>query len=92
MLKLATQQVEQRIACAILRMINQSGREVDNRIKIDFPITRQNLSAMTGATLHTVSRTLSTWERDGVIESLRNHITVYGPHKLVIVTGPQAAT
>ena len=92
MLELATQQVEQRIACAILRMINQSGRKVDNGIKIDFPITRQNLSEMTGATLHTVSRTLSAWERGGIIESQRKRITVCDPHKLAILTGTQAAT
>ena len=92
MLELATQQVEQRIACAILRMINQSGRKVDNGIEIDFPVTRQNLSEMTGATLHTVSRTLSAWERDGIIESQRKHITVCDPHKLVILSGTQAST
>ena len=92
MLELATQQVTQRIACAILRLINQSGRKTDNGIEIDFPITRQNLSEMTGATLHTVSRTLSAWERDGIIKSQRKHITVCDPHKLVILTGTQAPT
>ena len=86
-LELATQQVEQRIASAILRMINQSGRKVDKGIEIDFPITRQNLSEMTGSTLHTVSRTLSGWEREGIIESQRKHITVCEPHQLVILSG-----
>jgi CRP-like cAMP-binding protein len=90
-LELATQQVEQRIASAILRMINQSGRKVDQGIKIDFPITRQNLSEMTGATLHTVSRTLSGWERAGIIESQRKHITVCEPHQLVILSGAKLA-
>lgn len=89
-LELATLQVEQRIANALLRLINQSGRKVANGIEIDFPITRQDLSEMTGTTLHTVSRMLSAWQRQGVIESQRKHITVCDPHKLVILSGASA--
>lgn len=90
-LELSTQQVEQRIASAILRLINQSGCKTDNGIEIGFSITRQNLAEMTGATLHTVSRTLSGWERDGIIESQRKKITVCEPHQLVILSGAKAA-
>lgn len=90
-LELATQQVEQRIANALLRLINQSGRKVDNGIEIDFPITRQDLSEMTGATLHTVSRMLSAWERHGIVESQRKHITVCDPHQLVKLSSGTAA-
>lgn len=89
-LELATQQVQQRIANAVLRLINQSGRKVAGGIEIDFPITRQDLAELTGATLHTVSRTLSGWERDGIIVSERKHITVCDPHQLVILSGARA--
>ena len=61
--ELATQQVEQRVAAALLRMASQSGRKVASGIEIDFPITRQNIADMTGTTLHTVSRLLSAWEK-----------------------------
>lgn len=87
--EMATQQVEQRIACALLRLINQTGRKVANGIEIDFPITRQDLSEMTGTTLHTVSRLLSAWEKQGVVESSRKRITVCNPHQLVILSGAQ---
>ena len=60
-MEMATQQVEQRIANALLRLINQTGRNVEDGIEIDFSITRQDLSEMTGTTLHTVSRMLSAW-------------------------------
>ncbi|SEN53452.1 cAMP-binding domain of CRP or a regulatory subunit of cAMP-dependent protein kinases [Pseudorhodobacter antarcticus] len=82
-LEMATQAVEQRIACALLRLINQTGRKVANGIEIDFPITRQDLSEMTGSTLHTVSRTLSAWEKMGMVESTRKRIVVLAPHRLV---------
>jgi len=85
-LELSTLQVEQRIANAILRMVNQNGRKVDIGIEIDFPITRQDLSEMTGTTLHTVSRTLSGWEKKGIIQSQRRHITVCEPHQLVVLS------
>lgn len=85
--ELATQQVEQRVACAILRLINQMGHKVDGGIEVGFPITRQNISDMTGTTLHTVSRLLSAWERDGIVMSERRKITVTAPHRLVMLSG-----
>lgn len=84
---MATKQVEQRVACAILRLISQTGRKVTSGVEIDFPITRQNLSDMTGTTLHTVSRLLSAWERDGIVVSERRKITVTAPHRLVMLSG-----
>lgn len=88
--ELATQAVEQRVACAILRLVAQTGRKVDGGIEIGLPITRQNISDMTGTTLHTVSRLLSGWERDGIVLSERRKITVTAPHQLVILSGASA--
>ena len=85
--ELATQQVEQRVACAILRLVTQMGRKVEGGIEIGLPITRQNISDMTGTTLHTVSRLLSGWERDGIVMSERRKITVTAPHQLVMLSG-----
>lgn len=85
--EMATKQVEQRIASALLRLITQTGRKVDQGIEIDFPITRQNISDMTGSTLHTVSRLLSAWEKDGIVASERKKITVTAPHRLVLLSG-----
>jgi CRP/FNR family transcriptional regulator, nitrogen oxide reductase regulator len=79
--------VEQRIACALLRMITQSGRKVAGGIEISFPITRQNIADMTGTTVHTVSRVLSGWEKQGLTETRRRHIVVVDPHQLVMISG-----
>lgn len=84
--ELATQQVEQRVANAILRLINQTGRKVEGGIEIDFPITRQDLSELTATTLHTVSRLLSGWEKQGLVESKRKRIKVCDPHALVVLS------
>ena len=85
--EMATQQVEQRVACALLRLITQTGRKVEGGIEIGLPITRQNISDMTGTTLHTVSRLLSGWEREGIVLSERRKITVTAPHRLVVLSG-----
>lgn len=84
---LATKAVEQRVAAALLRMVNQTGRKTEEGIEIAFPITRQNISDMTGTTLHTVSRLLSAWEKDGLVKSTRKHVVVTSPHGLMMLCG-----
>jgi CRP-like cAMP-binding protein len=78
-----TEQVEQRVAHMLLRLAQQSGRKVENGIEIDFPISRQDVAEMTGTTLHTVSRILSSWEQRGLVESGRQRIVLLDPHRLV---------
>lgn len=85
--EMSTQHVEQRVARALLRLVNQSGRQTDDGIEISFPISRQDVSELTGTTLHTVSRLLSGWEKDGLVLSKRKKIVVCDPHKLVVLGG-----
>ncbi|PZA13148.1 Crp/Fnr family transcriptional regulator [Rhodopseudomonas palustris] len=83
--EMSTQQVEQRVAHALLRLAKQSGRKVEAGVQIDFPISRQDIAQMTGTTLHTVSRLLSGWEQKGLIESGRQKIILREPHQLVVL-------
>lgn len=80
---LSTQRVEQRIARAILRLARHSGREVQNGVLIDLPLSRQDLAEMTGTTLYTVSRVLKEWGNRGIIESKRQRVLIVYPHGLV---------
>ena len=81
--EMSTQRVERRIAHVLLRLVRQAGRKVDAGIEIGFPITRQDLAEMTGATLFTVSRVMSAWEQSGLVEGGRQQIVVRDPHGLV---------
>lgn len=90
--ELSSKQVEQRIACALLRLIGQFGHKVARGVEIRFPLKRQNVADMTGSTLHTVSRTLSGWEKLGIIESARCHIVVTNPHRLVLIANGSGRT
>ncbi len=80
--EMSTEEVERRVAHALLRLARQAGRKVEAGIEIDFPISRQDVAEMTGTTLHTVSRILSAWEAQGWVEGGRRRIVIRNPHKL----------
>lgn len=80
--ELATERVEQRVANAVLNLARQTGKQTDEGTLIDFLISRQDISEMTGTTLHTVSRLLSNWESKGLIKSGRQRITLVDSHTL----------
>jgi CRP-like cAMP-binding protein len=75
-LDLSTQNVERRIAGAVLQLAQQAGKQSDEGLRIDFPLSRQDLAEMTASTLHTVSRTLSGWEAFGLVDCGRQRLTV----------------
>lgn len=83
-IEMSTEQVEQRVAHALLRLVRQTGRKTVEGIEIDFPITRQDIAEMTGATLHTISRLMSAWEGEGIVKSGRKRVTVSDPHRLML--------
>jgi CRP-like cAMP-binding protein len=85
--ELSTERVEQRLAHTILRLAAQAGRRTANGIEIVFPLSRQDLAEMTGTTLHTVSRTLSAWEEQGVVRSGRRRVIVVAPEILSTISG-----
>jgi CRP-like cAMP-binding protein len=89
--EMSTEQVERRIAHALLRLAQQAGRRGENGIQIDFPISRQDVAEMTGTTLHTVSRILSAWEDQGLVESGRQKISIRNPHKLFLISDGASA-
>ena len=60
----------------MLRLSKQAGRRESGGVRIDFPISRQDIAEMTGTTLHTVSRILSAWESRGLVEGGRQKLLV----------------
>ncbi len=74
--EMSTQEVERRVAHAVLRLSQQAGRKEVDGIRIDFPISRQDIAEMTGTTLHTVSRILSSWESKGLVQGGRQKLLV----------------
>jgi CRP-like cAMP-binding protein len=81
--ELATERVEQRVANALIRLAGQSGIKSMKEAGIELSLSRQDIAEMTGTTLYTVSRLLSEWERQGIIETGRERISIINPHGLV---------
>jgi CRP-like cAMP-binding protein len=75
-----TEKVEQRIARVLLRLARQSGMRVEDGVLIELPFLRQDLAEMAGTTLYTVSRILSAWEKQGLISTGRERVTLTHPH------------
>lgn len=81
--ELATEKVERRIARALLRLAAQMGTKMEGGIQLSF--TRQDLAEMSGTTLYTVSRVLSEWERQGLVEAGRERVLIRDPHGVVSI-------
>ena len=81
--ELATEKVERRIARVLLRLAAQMGTKIDGGIELSF--TRQDLAEMSGTTLYTVSRVLSDWERQGLVEAGRERVVIRNPHGVVSI-------
>ena len=91
-IEMSSEQVEQRVAHALLRLAKQAGRKVERGVEIDFPVSRQDVAEMTGTTLHTVSRILSAWEQQGLVEGGRQRIVLRDAHRLHgLAEGEEAA-
>lgn len=80
---LVTDRVEQRIARILLKLVAQSGKDIEEGVLIDLPLTRQDIAEMSGTTLYTVSRTLNEWDRDGLLKIGRERVVICKPHGLV---------
>lgn len=74
--ELATQRAEQRVAHAVLRLAEQAGQVTPVGKTIEFRLRRKDIADMSGTTLHTASRILTTWERAGLVVSRRQRLTI----------------
>lgn len=83
--ELSTEDVERRLAHALLKLAREAGVAGKGGIEIDFPVSRQNLAEMTAATLHTVSRIMSSWEAAGIMDGGRQRIAVRDESRLQMI-------
>jgi CRP-like cAMP-binding protein len=66
--------VPQRLIRALLELADRHGEKQARGIGIVPPLTRQDLAALTGTTLYTVSRLLADWEQRGFVATSRGHV------------------
>lgn len=83
--ELQTQRVERRIAHTLLRLAEKTGVKTASGIRIDIPLSRQDLADMAGTTLSTASRSLSNWDHQGLISAGRERVTILQAHRLFAI-------
>jgi CRP-like cAMP-binding protein len=89
--EMSTEEVERRVAHAVLRLMEQAGRREEDGIHIDFPLSRQDVAELTGTTLHTVSRLFSAWESRGIVKGGRQKLLVRDKARLEAMADGNAA-
>lgn len=77
--------VERRIAAALLRLADQAGTKSGDDIQIQFPVTRDDLAEMAGLTYFTISRILSAWQKQGLVSSGRQRLTILDRKRLAAI-------
>jgi|Deesub1362A_J573_1020465.scaffolds.fasta_scaffold00271_2 CRP/FNR family transcriptional regulator len=73
---IATERVERRIASLLLKLSEKVGVREGEYIKIDFPLTRQEIADMVGTTVETCIRTMSKFQKQGLIKSSGGRILI----------------
>lgn len=68
--------LEQRLAEALLWLTDKFGEPWEGAILLQVPLSREDIASMTGAATESVSRVLSRWNRDGVLDTGRRWIAV----------------
>lgn len=75
--ELATERVEQRVARAVVRLVQQGNGQNGRSTPPLLTLSRQDLAEMTGTTLFTVSRICSSWEQRGFVEAGREQLIIH---------------
>jgi len=73
---IATERVERRIASLLLKLSEKVGVKEGGYTKIDLPLTRQEIADMVGTTVETCIRTMSKFQREGMVESSSGRILI----------------
>ena len=80
--QLATERVEQRIAHSLLLLAQRMGKQQEEGVLINMPLTHRDLAEMAGTNIYNVSRILHKWEDKDIIATGRKRILLRSPERL----------
>jgi CRP-like cAMP-binding protein len=83
---LAVEKVERRVARVLLRMASVSGQRLEGgTVRITAALSRQDIADMAGTVVETAIRTMSKFQRQGLLETRQGQIILLQPHQLVAI-------
>lgn len=76
MSRLSSGTVEERIAAVLLVLADNYGQHKGDKARLKVPLTRQEIGEMAGTTVETTIRVMSKWQKDGLVTTQRQIITI----------------
>jgi CRP/FNR family transcriptional regulator, nitrogen oxide reductase regulator len=84
--RLSSGRVEERIAAVLFMLADSYGSPLnDGRIRIEVPLTRQDMSEMAGTTVETTIRILSRWQKEGLVCTDHHIVTILNENALLSI-------
>jgi CRP/FNR family transcriptional regulator len=82
MARMSTGKVDERIAAILFVLAESYGVRENGRLTLRVPLTRQEISEMAGTTVESTIRTMSRWQKEGVISTERHYVSVLDEDRL----------
>lgn len=82
-----TQEIAERLGKQLCKLAEEHGELQDGSITIDMKLTRQMLADMIGCRVESAIRTMSKWEKKGIIRTEESLVTIRQPGKLYSMAG-----
>ena len=82
MARLSTGSAEERIAAILLILSDSYGIVRGNKVRITVPLTRQEIGEMAGTTVETTIRVMSKWQKDALVKTDRQIVTILNKSEL----------
>ncbi len=76
MARMSSGKVEERIAAILFVLSESYGVREKEGLRLEVPLTRQEISEMAGTTVESTIRTMSRWQKEGLISTDRQFITI----------------
>lgn len=80
--RMSTGKVDQRIAAILFLVAESYGTEDGKTIRINVPLTRQDIAEMAGTTVESTIRVMSAWQKKKWIETESRTISILNPDSL----------
>jgi CRP/FNR family transcriptional regulator len=82
-----TEEIAQRLSKQICKLAEEHGTTENGHLRIDMKLTRQMLADMIGCRVESAIRTMSQWEKKGIIRTEESLVTIRQPGKLYSLAG-----
>jgi len=82
MARMSNGRVDERIAAILFILSDSYGHREEGKLKLDVPLTRQEIGEMAGTTVETTIRVMSRWQKEAIIATDRHHVVILDEKRL----------